>query len=422
MLHNLKYLAGAVWLSVLLGGPAAAEQVELTMWAGAGNPGLDAELAAFEAANPDIKVKLVTFASEEYKTQLRVTVAGGNVPDLYTTNGGFTFFEYVDRGAAMDITDLVKERGWDKRTEPQFLAANTDPNGRVFGMPWNFLTFQALFYDKDFFEQNQIPLPTSIEGMKEVADKIKAAGRFPVAFGDKDGWPAILMLGDLMLQTASPEEIEKLNSGEHKWTDFQPAIEAVDALGELAAEGVFMPGFLTSNHEIAIMTWVGRKSAMLYNGTWWPMVANTDDPFPLAVADFPMIDPDGELQGTQSWPGSQLLMSANLEGARKDAAIQLFDYLISDEGMTLYGNARRALTSNPSANKHVSDVAAFYRADAIQRLAAAPKMQFFDHAFPIPVVEVLKVELQKVMANNGYTTAEALAAVEAAHAAERAKN
>jgi hypothetical protein len=48
-------------------------------------------------------------------------------------------------------------------------------------------------------------------------------------------------------------------------------------------------------------------------------------------------------------------------------------------------------------------------------------LNHLDHAFPIPVVEVLKVQLQKIMQDDGYTTAEALAAVEAAHAAERAK-
>lgn len=422
MPHKLKYLAGALGLSALLSGHAMAQQVELTFWDIAGNQGRDAEMAAFEAANPDIKVNMVTFESEDYKTQLRLSVAGGTVPDLYVSNGGFTFFEYVDRGAAMDITDLVKQRGWDKRTEPEFLAADTDKNGHVFGMPWNPIDVQALFYDKEFFDKNNIPLPTSIESMKDVAAKIKAAGRYPIAFGDKDGWPAIMMLADLMFQNTTPAEVEKLNTGENKWTDFPAATKAFDALHTLATEGAFMPGFLSSNHETAIMTWVGRKAAMLYNGTWWPSVAKTNNPFPVAVADFPEITPGAPLLGTQGLPGSQLLMSSHLDGAKKDAAIKLFDYLTSDAGMVLYGNAEQVLTDDPVANKQITQIAAFYSQPALQRVAAAPKMQYLDHAFPIPVVEVLKVQLQKIMQDDGYTTAEALAAVEAAHAIERAKN
>lgn len=420
MIRRRTLLAG-IAASAMMTLPALAETVELTVWDNAGNPGREAAFAAFEAANPDIKLNVVTFASEEYKTQLRVTVAGGNTPDLFTTNGGFTFFEYVDRGAAMDITDLVEEYGWAERTEAEFLAADTDENGRIWGMPWNTTQYwQGLFYDKDFFEANDIPLPSSVEGFKDIAQKIQDAGRYPIAFGDKDGWPAILMLGDYLVQTTTPDEIRKLNTGENTWTDFKPAKDAFEAMARLAADGAFAPGFLSMNHEAAIMSWVGKRTAMLYNGTWWPNVAKTDDPgFAIGVAKLPMIDPDLPLQGTQYWASIQLLMGAHLEGEKKEAAIKLFDFLTSKEGMILYGNARKAITTNPHANPEITEIAAFFREPEFLRQNDKPKIQFLDHAFPIPVIEVIKVELQKIMQNNGYTVDEALAAIEAAHVAER---
>ncbi|MEQ8699899.1 MAG: hypothetical protein RLT05_25490, partial [Bauldia litoralis] len=83
------------------------------------------------------------------------------------------------------------------------------------------------------------------------------------------------------------------------------------------------------------------------------------------------------------------------------------------------GNARKAITTNPQANPEITEIAAFFREPEFLRQNDKPKIQFLDHAFPIPVIEVIKVELQKIMQNNGYTVDEALAAIEAAHVAER---
>ena len=42
--------------------------------------------------------------------------------------------------------------------------------------------------------------------------------------GDKDGWPALLLLGDLYLQQTGYDSVDKLNSGEVKFAD-DPYIE-----------------------------------------------------------------------------------------------------------------------------------------------------------------------------------------------------
>jgi len=340
-------LLGSVMLTTL---PAAA--VELNFWAGAGNPAMDDIIASFEEANPDITVKFTSFSSEDYKTQLRVAVAAGNIPDVYTTNEGFTFFEYVDRGAALDLTEIAAKLGWKDKTFPEFLAADSR-DGHIWGVPYATVHYwQAIFYNKDFFDQNNIAVPATIGELVKTAEQVRQAGKFPVAFGDVAGWPAILLLGDLFMQQVEPGYVDKLNSGEVKWTDSEPAKKAFAAIAEMGQKNVFAPGFLTVDHQAAIQSWIGGKAAMLYNGTWWPNANGGTDQtgFTIGVMPFPKIEAAMTLKGTQFWGASPLVIGSHVQGEVKDAAIKFVDYLISEEGQIKNGTGMGAATSNPGAN------------------------------------------------------------------------
>ena len=58
-----------------------------------------------------------------------------------------------------------------------------------------------------------------MEELQEVSQKLREAGIEPLAVGDKDGWPALLLLGDLYLQQTGYDSVDKLNSGEVKFAD-----------------------------------------------------------------------------------------------------------------------------------------------------------------------------------------------------------
>jgi len=410
--------SGAAMLALAAGGPAHA--TDISFWC-LTIPGIDDVVAAFTKANPDIQVKFTQFQSEDFKTQLRVTVASGEIPDVYCSNEGFTFFEYVNRGAALDITDVIDKEGWRKEIFPDFLKADTDKNGHIWGVPWSTIHYwQAIFYDKAFFAKNNIPIPKSISDLVDTSAKVQAAGRYPVSFGDRDGWPGLLLLGDLFLQQAPPSYVDDLNSGKVKWTDSDVARNALQAIGTMGTKGVFAPGFLTSDHQAAIMAWAGGKAAMLYNGTWWPGVTGSSDVgFDIGVMPLPRIAPDQPLKGTQFWASNHVLISSKVTGAEKDASIKFVGFLLSNEGQQIMGSAAGAVTSNPDANKSLK-VAPYFAEAPFTDQANLPKMGYFDHAFPIPVIEELKVDIQKLM-QGSESVDDALAAVEKVHAGERSK-
>jgi raffinose/stachyose/melibiose transport system substrate-binding protein len=377
-------------------------------------------LAKFDMKYPGLTLKLSEYETEDLKTQVRVAVAGGKAPDLYFSNEGFTFWEYVNRGAAMDITDVAKQLNWAERSYPEYLAADTDKNGHIWGMPWSGIDlWQVLYANEDFFKTNNLAYPKTVDDMVALAPKIKAAGMQPISWGNKDGWPSILMIGDFMLQQADPGIVSKLNQGAVTWTSSDVTRNAVEAMVKLAQGGAFVPGYNSQNHEAGIMGWVGGKAALLYNGSWWPMVNNntTSTGFKIGTATLPLISSDTQLKGTQFWASTHVIINSKTK--IKDAAVSLMDYFTGFDMQKAQAEDRRGYVVYPAVNKVVK-IDPIFKTDPFTKQLDLPKMGYFDHAFPIPVIEVMKVQLAKAMAGE-VSVDQALAAIEAAHAAERGK-
>ena len=74
---------------------------------------MDAIVAAFEAANPDVKVKQIAFDDDVYSnTGLITQLQGQDVPDIYFQWAGFPVKRDADAGYAMDLTKALATDGW----------------------------------------------------------------------------------------------------------------------------------------------------------------------------------------------------------------------------------------------------------------------------------------------------------------------
>ena len=122
-------LAGAA--TAFASGGGGEKKTEVTFWTYQLGDGAKAMLAKFDLKYAGFTLKHSEYSTEDLKTQVRVAVAGGKAPDLFFSNEGFTFWEYVERGSAMDITDVAKELKWAERSYPEYLAADTDKNGHL---------------------------------------------------------------------------------------------------------------------------------------------------------------------------------------------------------------------------------------------------------------------------------------------------
>ena len=92
--------------------------------------------------------------------------------------------------------------------------------------------------NNDIFKANNLEYPTTMEELQEVSQKLREAGIEPLAVGEKDGWPALLLLGDLYLQQTGYDSVDKLNSGEVKFADDPYMKSAMETLADLGSSNV----------------------------------------------------------------------------------------------------------------------------------------------------------------------------------------
>jgi raffinose/stachyose/melibiose transport system substrate-binding protein len=408
--------------SVFAGGKSDSGKPKVTIW---WMTALDKTLAYEEGvhkAYPQYDIEWVRYSSEDLKTQTRLGFASGAAPDITQTNAAETFHEYIDQGHALDITDEYFKRGWDKRTYPEFQAANSK-NGRVYGISFTGMhLWQTVYYNKTKLDAMGIRIPNriTIDDFLKIAAQVKSKGMQPIAFGDKDGWPAILLIGDYLLQSSDPSLVDRLNSGQAHWDTSPEARAAVDAMVRMAKGGAFVPGWESQDHSAAIQSFIGGVCAMLYNGTWWGGSVDggiRNMPFELGSFTLPLINANSSPKGTQFW--SDMVIFINPKTKDLQAAYDVVDYLTASD----YARARSAdegtFTGNPEVNASIQ-LAPIFMTEPLTMQANLPKMGYMDHAFPIPTIEVMKVELQKAM-TGAESVDQALKNIEASHAAERAR-
>lgn len=114
---------------------------------------LDAIKAAFEKANPDVKVQIETTPYDDYFTKLQTAVAGGTAADAFELNYE-NFVTYSSNGSLAPLKD-VDASGY----KPSLLEAFS-VDGTQYGLPESFSNV-VLFYNKDLFEKAGVALPTA---------------------------------------------------------------------------------------------------------------------------------------------------------------------------------------------------------------------------------------------------------------------
>jgi multiple sugar transport system substrate-binding protein len=165
-------------MTPLFGVMAMAEPVTLNFWVAWDRSGEDAkasyaQIEAFEASHPNIKIKTQTIAFEALRTKLITSIAGGDAPDL--SWGLIEWLGELNRmGALADLTPYAAN--WPDRDNiyPNALTA-LSVDGKLMALP-NYLGLRGLLYHTDQLKQAGISEPPKT--WAELIDssiKIKAA-------------------------------------------------------------------------------------------------------------------------------------------------------------------------------------------------------------------------------------------------------
>ena len=170
--------------------------------------------AAFKG-DTGIDVALNTVDHNTFQDQ--ITNYLGATPDtVYTWFSGFRMKFFADQGFNTAIDDV-----WEKvkgNFTAGFANAVVGNDSKVYGIPVDYYPW-AVFYRKSVFADKGYTVPTTWDELIALCKKMQADKLTPIAFGDKDGWPAQGTFDILNLRLNGYDFHVGLMAGKEKWTD-----------------------------------------------------------------------------------------------------------------------------------------------------------------------------------------------------------
>lgn len=142
-------------------------------------------MAALMAAS-GVDVKINTVPHNDFQNNIN-NYLKGSPDDVFTWFAGFRMKSYASQGLAAPIDDVWETIGGN--FSESFAKASTGDDGKkyfvpLYNYPW------AVFYRPSVFKAAGYAIPKTLDELKVLCKKMQTDKLTPIAFGDKDGWPA----------------------------------------------------------------------------------------------------------------------------------------------------------------------------------------------------------------------------------------
>ncbi|WP_432977875.1 ABC transporter substrate-binding protein [Dactylosporangium sp. CA-233914] len=140
----------------------------------------------------------------------------GNPDDVFCWFAGYRMQFFAKQGLAGDISDVWSEAGGN--FSDALKAASTGEDGKQYFLPFYNYPW-GVFYRKSVWQSKGYTVPTKLGEFKTLCEKMKTDGLIPVAFADKDGWPAMGTFDYLNMRINGYQFHVDLMAGKQAWTD-----------------------------------------------------------------------------------------------------------------------------------------------------------------------------------------------------------
>ena len=283
----------------------------------------------FEAANPDIDIVTDCVLNDSYKEKIRVLVSTDALPDVFFSWSG-VFGENLTRsGRVLALDDVMaRDSEWSSQiVEGQWAPFNY--NGKQYGAPWS-MDGKAFFYNVDVFNELGIEIPTTLNELYAVCEKLKENGYDePISAGFSAPWAVSHYLGTICQRVVDPEVLAKDYTGGGDFSD--PAyIEALNIFKKL---GEYMTSDPCSvDHEFARNAFIMGVSPMCYMQLAEMKYMRDDEELNYAFFNFPAVEDGKGDPGQLTGAPEGMMISATAKPEVQEAAIKFMEFVISKEG------------------------------------------------------------------------------------------
>ncbi|MCQ4080381.1 extracellular solute-binding protein [Streptomyces sp. RB6PN25] len=245
---------------------------------GSGGSGTDSKTVSFgsNAAVPEPKGAYETvFAAAKSATGISVdvnwvdhntfqqnitTYLQGNPQDVFNWFAGERMQFFAGQGLLSTVDDVWSAIGSNYTDAMKAQSKGTD--GHYYFVPFDYYPW-AVFYNKSLWQSKGYTAPTTWDEFTALAKKMKSDGLIPIAFTDKDGWPAMGTFDYLnMRMNGFTFHINLMRSGQG-WNS--PQVKAVfDQWRELIP--YYSPGFLGLTWQEGAQQILNKQAGMMVLG------------------------------------------------------------------------------------------------------------------------------------------------------------
>ena len=320
--QNLTATVMQPWTS---GGEAAAVKVFADQYTAAGGTWIDDAIAGNDA-------QLAAAIS---------AITGGKPPTAAHFNTGRPFQELAEAGLLRDVESIAQAEGW-RDVLPKIIIDAIEVDGKIMAVPINLQTENWMWYSKEVLEKSGVTeVPQTWPEFFAAADKIKAAGYIPFAWGSNSFWDRFIFQ-KVLASVAGPDLYIKVMAERDPEALRDPnVVAAIDTMGKLRS--YVDPGMASRLWNDATNLVITDQAGFQLMGDW-------------AKGEFSAagLTPDVEY-GCTLFPGNELVIMSGdifvlpkIDNADQTAAQDLLAHVLFAEDTQLQFNIKKG--SNPIRN------------------------------------------------------------------------
>ena len=300
---------------------------------------LDAMLAAFSEAHPEIKVDVEVVASSSYIATYKNYIAAGEAPDIMFGKPQ-TMQEFVDGGYFMDL----KDEACMANVLPMLVDECT-VNGGVYGFPID-AQVKATFYNKKMFQEAGVEVPATKGELFKVCDTFMEQGVYPFVH------PYNFIHGVFHELDSFFTSMAAATGNENVWMDSQngvkdlsgnPAVvEAMEMFSKFASYKD--AGDTAVDQTQGIQNFAAGQRPMYMNGGWLmgDVIAASPDGefgmFPTPWSDNP--------EENKLWIGIDDVFVVSQQTEHRDEVMTLLNFFANEESSNTWMSTAKLMTSN----------------------------------------------------------------------------
>ncbi|GAA0303659.1 ABC transporter substrate-binding protein [Kineococcus aurantiacus] len=289
-----------------------------------------------------ISIKLNTVDHTTFQNNIN-NYLQGSPDDVFSWFAGYRMQFFAAKGLASDISDIWGTIGADYTDA--FKKASTGEDGKQYFVPTTYGPW-AVFYRKSLWQERGYQAPQTLDEMKTLAAQMQKDGLVPLAFADKEGWPAMGTFDQLNMRINGYQFHVDLMAGEEAWTD-QKVKTVFDTWKGLLP--LHQTDSLGRTWQEAASGIVNKTSGMMVIGSFIGQQFDEADQEDIDFFNFPEVDPAVGADAVEA-PIDGFMMSKRPRN--EDGAKKLLEYFGSpDDGVVQTTNDPSGIAANTKSDQ-----------------------------------------------------------------------